>query len=160
MHMCILICMYTMQPSALKGSIVLFCRCFLWYYYFTRYSHFTFILPHNYYIRQFNRKHCLYSINTYSTYTGLPWQLSGKESTCQCSRCWLNLWVRKVPWRKKWQPTPVFLYEKSHGWKCLVGYSAQGCKRVRYNLTTKQLATKQTTDIIQQFICRYVKYIQ
>ena len=37
---------------------------FIWCYYFTRYNHFTFILPHNYYIKQFNGKHCLYSINT------------------------------------------------------------------------------------------------
>ena len=37
-------------------------------------------------------------------------------------------WVRKVPWRKKWQPTPVFLPGKSHGWGSLVGYSPWGHK--------------------------------
>ena len=31
-------------------------------------------------------------------------------------------WVRKIPWRRKWQPTPVFLPGKSHGWRSLVGY--------------------------------------
>ena len=39
---------------------------------------------------------------------------SGKESTCQCrrhKRCGFNPWVRKIPWRRKWQPTPVFLLE-------------------------------------------------
>ena len=41
--------------------------------------------------------------------------LSGKESTCQCRRLGFNPWVRKVPWRRKWQPTPVFLPGKSHG---------------------------------------------
>ena len=29
----------------------------------------------------------------------------------------------KIPWRRKWQPTPVFLPGESHGWKSLVGYS-------------------------------------
>ena len=33
---------------------------------------------------------------------GLPWWLSGKESTCQCRRCEFNLWIRKIHWRKKW----------------------------------------------------------
>ena len=36
-------------------------------------------------------------------------------------------WVGKIPWRRKWQPTPVFLPEKSHGWS-LVGYSPRGHK--------------------------------
>ena len=46
---------------------------------------------------------------------GLPWWLSGKESTCQCKRCRFNPWVRKIPWRRNWQPTLVFLPGKSHG---------------------------------------------
>ena len=37
-------------------------------------------------------------------------------------------WVGKVPWRRKWQPTPVFLPGKSHGWRRLVGYSPWGGK--------------------------------
>ena len=32
-------------------------------------------------------------------------------------------WVRKIPWRREWQPTPVFLPGKSHGRSCLAGYS-------------------------------------
>ena len=39
----------------------------------------------------------------------------GKESTCQCRRCQLDPWVGKIPWRRKWQPIPVFLPGKSHG---------------------------------------------
>ena len=31
--------------------------------------------------------------------------------------------VRKIPWRRKWQPIPVFLLRKSHGQRCLAGYS-------------------------------------
>ena len=37
-------------------------------------------------------------------------------------------WVGKFPWRKNWQPAPVFLLEKSHGHRSLVGYSSWGCK--------------------------------
>ena len=56
---------------------------------------------------------------------------SGKESTCQCRRCkrhGLDPWVRKIPWRRKWQPTPVFLPGESHERRSLVGYSPRGCK--------------------------------
>ena len=56
----------------------------------------------------------------------LPGWLSGKESICQCGRCRkheFNSWVRKILWRRKWQPTPVFLSGKSHGERSLVGYS-------------------------------------
>ena len=39
-----------------------------------------------------------------------------------------NPWVGKIPWRRKWQPTPVFLPGESHGQRSLVGYSPQGRK--------------------------------
>ena len=44
----------------------------------------------------------------------------------------------KIPWRRKWQPTPVFLPEKSHGQRSLVGYSPKGCKE---SDTTQRLNT-------------------
>ena len=50
---------------------------------------------------------------------------SGKESTCQCRRCrglGFDPWVGVIPWRKKWQPTPVFLPGKPHGHRSLAGY--------------------------------------
>ena len=37
-------------------------------------------------------------------------------------------WVGKMPWRREWQPTPVFLPGESHGQRSLVGHSPQGCK--------------------------------
>ena len=37
-------------------------------------------------------------------------------------------WVGKIPWRRKWQPTPVFLPGESHGQRSLEGYSPQGHK--------------------------------
>ena len=69
---------------------------------------------------------------------GTPRWLSGKEFACQCERCGFSPWVRKIPWRRKWQPTPVFLPGKSHGQRRLTGYSSWGCKRVEHDLETKQ----------------------
>ena len=54
--------------------------------------------------------------------------LSGKEPACQSRRCGFNPWVGKIPWRRKWKPTPVFLPGKSHGQKSLAGYSPWGHK--------------------------------
>ena len=39
-----------------------------------------------------------------------------------------DLWVRKIPWRKEWQPTPAFLPGEVHGWRRLEGYSSRGHK--------------------------------
>ena len=61
----------------------------------------------------------------------LPRWLCGKESACQCrrcKRCGFNPWVGKIPWRRAWQPTPVFLPGESHGQRSLVGYSPSGRK--------------------------------
>ena len=43
-------------------------------------------------------------------------------------RCKFNPWVRKVPWRRKWQPTPALLPGKSHGQRSLAGYNPWGHK--------------------------------
>ena len=56
---------------------------------------------------------------------GFPDGAVVKESTCQCRRCrrrGFDSWVRKIPWRGKWQPTPVFLLGKIHVQRSLVGY--------------------------------------
>ena len=56
---------------------------------------------------------------------------SGKEPAYQCrrlKRCGFDHWVGKVPWRSKWQPTPVFLPGEFHGQSSLVGYSPWGHK--------------------------------
>ena len=44
-------------------------------------------------------------------------------------RCRLNPWVGKIPWRRKWQPTPVFLPEEFHGQRSLLGSSPWGCTK-------------------------------
>ena len=75
---------------------------------------------------------------------GLPRWLSGKESTCQCRsfrRCGFNPWVRKIPWRRKWQSTPVFL-PRTHGQRSLAGHSPWGHK---VSDTTEQAHMQHTT---------------
>ena len=49
--------------------------------------------------------------------------LSDKESTFQCMGHGFDPWVGKIPWRRAWQPTPVFLPGESHGERSLAGYS-------------------------------------
>ena len=51
-----------------------------------------------------------------------PGGSNGKESTCNARRSWSDPRVRKIPWRREWQPTPVFLPGESHGERSLVGY--------------------------------------
>ena len=51
---------------------------------------------------------------------------SGKELACQCRRFGFSPWVRKILWRRKWQPSPVFSPGKSHGQRSLAGYCPCG----------------------------------
>ena len=55
----------------------------------------------------------------------------GKEPACSCRRhktCGFDPWVGKIPWRRAWQPTAVFLPGESHGQRSLAGYSQQDHK--------------------------------
>ena len=64
-------------------------------------------------------------------YRMLPRWLHAKESSCQCRRCrkyGFHPWVRKIFWRRKWQPTPVFLPGESTWTEQHGGYSPQGHK--------------------------------
>ena len=63
---------------------------------------------------------------------GFSWKLEGNvaslvaqtKSVClQCRKPGFDPWFRKIPWRRKWQPTPVLLPGKFHRWRSLVGYS-------------------------------------
>ena len=49
---------------------------------------------------------------------------NGKEF----KRGWFDPWVRKFPWSRAWQPTPVSLPGESHGQRSLLGYSPWGLK--------------------------------
>jgi len=50
----------------------------------------------------------------------------------------LETWVRKIPWRRQWQSTPVFLPGKLYGQRSLVGSSPWGRKRAGHDLVTQQ----------------------
>ena len=66
--------------------------------------------------------------------------VSDKEPTYQCRRCersGIYPWVKKIPWRRAWQPTPVSLPGEFHGQRSLAGYSPWGCKE---SDTTEQLS--------------------
>ena len=58
----------------------------------------------------------------------IPWWLNGKVSAHSAGDPVLE--PRKIPWRRKWQPTPVLLPRKFHRWRSLVGYSPWGRKEV------------------------------
>ena len=60
-----------------------------------------------------------------------PWRHSCKEPASQCRRHRrgrFNSWVGKIPWRRKWEPAPVFLPVKPYGQRGLVDYSPKGRK--------------------------------
>ena len=72
-------------------------------------------------------------------FKGLSWWLSGKEYAWQCRnhrKHGFNPRVRKIPWRRAWQPTPVFLPGEFHGQRSLVGNSSWDRKELD---TTEQL---------------------
>ena len=53
---------------------------------------------------------------------------SHRKECLQCRRPRFNPWVGKIPWRRKWQPAPVFLPGKSHGRRSLAVYGPRGRK--------------------------------
>ena len=80
-------------------------------------------------------------------FRGFPGGTSGKESACQCrrhKRHGLDPWVKKIPWKRKWQPAPVCLSLKPYGQRSLVGYSPQGHKELDMteHVSTSQFSFK------------------
>ena len=77
----------------------------------------------------------------------LPGGTSGEQSTCQCKRhkkCWFDPWVGKIPWRRKWQLTPVFLPGASPRTEEPGGLQSMGSHRVRRDW--KDLACTRTVS--------------
>ena len=66
----------------------------------------------------------------------LPWWIRRSRICLQCRRWGFRPWVWKIPWRRAWQPTPVFLPGESNGQRRLAGCSPWGCKE---SDTTEQL---------------------
>ena len=77
-----------------------------------------------------------------------PQVVCGKKSSCQCrrcKRCGFDPWVRKTPWRRKWQLAPVLLPGKFHGQRSLEGFRPWGCKE---SDTTERLNTHTHTHTL------------
>ena len=64
--------------------------------------------------------------------TGLPWWLRWERICLQCRRPGFNPWFRKIPWRREWLPTPVFLPGEFHEQRSLVGCSPWGFSSQEY----------------------------
>ena len=60
-----------------------------------------------------------------------------------------NPWVRKIPWRRTWQSTPVFLFGETHGQRSLAGYSSQG----RIELDTTEAMSTHAEGSFKQETC-------
>ena len=85
-----------------------------------------------------------YGKNHSLDYRGFLGGSDGKESTCQCKRPGFDHWVGKITWRRKWQPTPIFLPGESHGQRSLVGDSPWGRKK------------SDTTEQLSMHVCTFV----
>ena len=87
-----------------------------------------------------------YDLNAFFSQTmDFPGGSDGKAPCLQCRRPGFDPWVGKIPWRKEWQPTPVFLPGKSHGQRSL----AVCCPWSRKELgMTERLTLTQHSDFI------------
>ena len=70
--------------------------------------------------------------------SGLPWWLKWLTICLQCRRPGFDPWVGKIPWRRAWQPTPVFLLEESPWTQEPGGLQSMGSQRVRHDWAIKQ----------------------
>ena len=90
----------------------------------------------------------------------LPWWLRKLSICLQCGRPGFDPWVRKIPWRRKWQYTPLLLPGKSHGLRSLVGYSPWG-GRVRHDWATP-LSLSYLNEILAGYSnlgCKFFSFI-
>ena len=82
---------------------------------------------------------------------GFPVGTSGKEPACQCrthERHGFDPWVGKIPWRRKGQPTPVFLPGKSHIDRGALWATVLGLQRVGHNLAIKTVAAATAGSLV------------
>ena len=106
----------------------------------------------------------------------VPSSSANKEPACQCGRhkrCWFDPWAQKIPWRRKWQPIPVFLPGKFHGQEEPGRLQSRGSQRVRHdyahmhsgNVGTVQVSTKNrqafsTTRVIFTFPLYFSEHLR
>ena len=85
------------------------------------------------FVGKYNQLNPIFNVKTSSSFVDCLRGASGKEPICQCRRRkghGFDPWVGKIRWRRKWQPTTVFLPGKFHGERSLVGYSPWGHKEL------------------------------
>ena len=68
-------------------------------------------------------------------FSGLPWWLRWSRICLQCGKPGFDPWVGKIPWRREWQPTPVFLPGESFDRGALWA-TVHGSQRIRHNWAT------------------------
>ena len=84
---------------------------------------------------------CIYIPLYFILYTNtfiFPWWLRRLRICLQCRRSDFDPWVKKVTWRRAWQPTPVFLPGESHGQRSLVG-SGHGVAKSQMQLSNEYI---------------------
>ena len=83
---------------------------------------------------------------------GLVWWLRRYRIRLQCGKPGFDPWIEMMPWRKAWQPTPVFLPGESHRQSSLVGHSPWGLKES--GMTEQPSTAQHTTELILKHICK------
>ena len=95
----------------------------------------------------------LFPICTRAQYRGDFLLAQWERVRLQCRRCGFAPWVGKIPWRRAWQPTAVFLPGESHRQRSLAGYSPSG-HRVRHDWAANDRATQCTWTHLDQLWLR------
>ena len=93
----------------------------------------------------------------YFTCQNFPWWLSGKESACQFKRHGFNPWVGKIPWNRKWQPSPVsFLgnpMDRGAWWAAIHGVTKSQIQLSHWKTSTYYVPIRKPKDIE---ICKHL----
>ena len=85
---------------------------------------------------------------------GLPWRLRRWRICLQCKRPGFDPWVRKIPWRRPWQPTPVFLPGESSWTEEPGGLQPMRSQRVRLDWAAQlSSAHRWLWELIKPFLC-------
>ena len=88
-------------------------------------------------------------------HTRLPWWLRWWSICLQSRRPGFDPWVGNIPWRRKWQPTPVLLPRKSYGRRSLVQATAHGVTKSWTQLSDFTILNKVTSTQCQYKIAKY-----
>ena len=115
---------YDLMPASILSCFPLLKHVYKEAIPYTSSERFSYRFPHYFYVFS-------HTFRIRSSHVHLHMYMHVYLDRCEFSPC-----IRKIPWRREWQPTPVLLPGKSYGQKSLVGYSPQGFKELD---TTEQL---------------------